>query len=268
MRLGARTILTAALAGVAIALGCGVEALDLTGKTCPCDEGAGWRCVDGKCLLNPDAGEDACVGKTCADFGVGVCGGVDDGCGRFIACGDCPDKQHEQCVDNKCVCNPLTDCATVNATCGLVAVGCGSSSSLSCGTCTPPEVCGGGGDHTCGKQPCVPQTACLPTQCGDISDGCGGSLSCPACPCTPTKTCADYESLSPAECGALSNGCAGGTITCGCVDSNRRCLPSKKCCYTCESLGYQCGDGPDGCGGTIHCGACDSGTCNITTHKC
>jgi hypothetical protein len=29
-----------------------------------------------------------------------------------------------------------------------------------------------------------------------------------------------------------------------------------------------CGDGSDGCGGTLHCGGCDAGTCNVTTHRC
>jgi predicted DNA-binding protein YlxM (UPF0122 family) len=41
--------------------------------------------------------------------------------------------------------------------------------------------------------------------------------------------------------------------------------PSRPSCTpaTCQSLGKQCGTWPDGCGGTINCGSCQSGyTCN------
>lgn len=33
-------------------------------------------------------------------------------------------------------------------------------------------------------------------------------------------------------------------------------------CYTCQSLGKECGSWPDGCGGTINCGYCSSGVCD------
>jgi hypothetical protein len=252
-----RAIVTVAVTGLAIALGCGVEALDLSDKTCPCDEGAGWTCdtFTNKCVPKKD-----CAGKTCADLGL-ACDGTDDGCGNFIQCGDCPDKVHEQCVANQCQCTPTTTCASVGAECGEVPVGCGSPDSLDCKQCPPPQVCGGGGDHKCGTAPCTPRTC--GADCGDISDGCNSILHSTPCACTPTKTCAkDYAG----QCGTFTNGCTG-TVTCAC-DGTRRCNGDKKCCYTCESLGWVCGDGSDGCGGTLHCGGCESGTCNVTTHKC
>src|SRR5262249_46464809 len=98
----------------------------------------------------------------------------------------------------------------------------------------------------------------------DVSDGCNGILHCAPCGCTPTKTCAaDYTG----QCGSFPNGCAGGSVTCAC-EGERRCNAQKKCCFTCDSLGWVCGEGSDGCVGTLHCGDCDAGTCNGTTHKC
>jgi hypothetical protein len=50
--------------------------------------------------------------------------------------------------------------------------------------------------------------------------------------------------------------CAGGgkANQCGCTPQ------------TCATLGWQCGSGDDGCGGTLDCGACDGGPCN--EHSC
>jgi hypothetical protein len=60
--------------------------------------------------------------------------------------------------------------------------GCGNV--VSCGTCSSPQTCGGGGmAHVCG---CAPQTC--GTRCGTVSDGCGGLLDCPPCPPPPGCT--------------------------------------------------------------------------------
>jgi hypothetical protein len=247
----ARAIVTAALSVIAIALGCGVEPLDLTNKRCPCDESAGYVCdtPSQKCILKD------CTGKTCQALGV-QCGAADDGCGRFLDCdellGCVPGR--EVCVGNKCVCTPNT-CASAHAQCGSISDGCGGDNH-DCGTCPSGQQCGGGGDHVCGANPCVPKKTCLAGDCGAVSDGCNGSLQC-----DPPKTCANYEG----QCGTLSNGC-GGSISCAC-QAPRRCTEGK-CCYTCESLEWQCGDGPDGCGGVVRCGGCEAGACNTTTHRC
>jgi hypothetical protein len=42
---------------------------------------------------------------------------------------------------------PLT-CADQGIECGLVGDGCGDA--VDCGTCLPPQVCGGGGPSKCG----------------------------------------------------------------------------------------------------------------------
>lgn len=49
-----------------------------------------------------------------------------------------------------------------------------------------------------------------------------------------------------------------------CVDGGCTCAPE-----TCESLGRECGNADDGCGGYIDCGACDSGEeCDTVTGQC
>ncbi|HLK35152.1 MAG TPA: hypothetical protein VKU41_00280 [Polyangiaceae bacterium] len=137
-------------------------------------------------------------------------------------------------------CNPGT-CASLGYTCGMNSDGCGGV--LSCGDCTSPEFCGGGGFSKCGvnstsgsdaASSCVPKTCQdLGFTCGPASDGCGGLLQCGAC-------------RSPAYCGG------GGYNVCGLGDGGA-CTPA-----TCTSLGYACGPAGDGCGGTLDCGVCAS----------
>ena len=255
---GARAVVTAALIAIAIAIGCGVESLDLANKRCPCDESAGDSCdtASQKCVQRD------CVGKSCKDLGF-QCGAADDGCGRFLDCDQLAgcDPVRQVCQGNVCVAcasNPH-QCAAVHAQCGTVPDNCGGDEHF-CGDCKAGEHCGGGGDHVCGTDAgCIPKTTCLPGDCGGVSDGCNGTLQCPE-----RKTCTSY----PGQCGnALSNGC-GGTIQCGC-ETGRVCNADGRCCYTCESQGWQCGDNlSDGCGGTLKCGPCEAGTCNSSTHKC
>jgi hypothetical protein len=53
------------------------------------------------------------------------------------------------------------------------------------------------------------------------------------------------------------------------------CLGGKVCashacvCATCGSGPgtWQCGSGPDGCGGTLNCGGCSGGVCT-SDHRC
>jgi hypothetical protein len=62
------------------------------------------------------------------------------------------------------------------------------------------------------------------------------------------------------NCGSHSDGC-GGTVICG-TCSTGTCV-NGQCCVpgTCSGLGYNCGTHSDGCGGTVNCGTCSSGTC-------
>jgi endo-1,4-beta-D-glucanase Y len=80
-------------------------------------------------------------------------------------------------------CTPTT-CAALGKNCGSVSDGCGGT--LSCGSCTSPQTCGGAGTpNVCG---CAPATcASLGKNCGSVADGCGGTLSCGSC--TSPLTC-------------------------------------------------------------------------------
>jgi hypothetical protein len=189
-------------------------------------------------------------------------------------------------------CNPLT-CDKLGYTCGPAGNGCGGS--LSCGTCTAPETCGGGGKFSqCGgSSACIPKTCSdLGFNCGPAGDGCGGLLSCGTCSggescggggtpsqcgkttvhvdggidggaCIP-ETCASQKiGCGPAGDGCgdlLSCGTCPGTETCGGGGTTSQCGSPGSTCVpaTCLSLGYNCGPAADGCGGMLSCGSCTS----------
>jgi len=79
----------------------------------------------------------------------------------------------------------LVTCASQSATCGLIGDGCDGV--VDCGSCTPPDHCGGDGTlFVCGggtgSGACIPHT-CAGVECGAISDGCGGvTADCGTCP--------------------------------------------------------------------------------------
>lgn len=138
-------------------------------------------------------------------------------------------------------CTPLT-CANYPAgTCGAQSDGCGGLTA-NCGTCTPPQTCGGGGvPNMCGAPDagsCPPLTcAGQNIKCGPAGDGCGGLLMCGNCP--SGQTCISGQCYAPD---------AGPPI----------CVPK-----TCAQQGIQCGPAGDGCGNIIMCPACPAGqTCN------
>jgi hypothetical protein len=77
----------------------------------------------------------------------------------------------------------------------------------------------------------------------------------------PTCTCApDTCGSKSYSCGTHPDGC-GSSISCGTCSSGT-CVKGQ-CCTpaTCSSLGFSCGSHSDGCGGTINCGTCSSGPC-------
>ncbi len=128
------------------------------------------------------------------------------------------------------------NCAQQGIKCGPAGDGCGNEIA-SCGTCTAPQTCGGGGvAGQCGGTACVPLTCSgQGIKCGPAGDGCGNEI----------------------QCGNCSNGttCGGGGTpgTCG----KPACTPR-----TCGAQGIQCGPAGDGCGGALLCGACPAGqTC-------
>src|SRR5262245_46801328 len=62
-------------------------------------------------------------------------------------------------------CKPQT-CEELGKNCGPVSDGCGNL--IPCGTCTPPEICGGGNEPSvCGTAPCTKTT------CEELGATCG-----------------------------------------------------------------------------------------------
>jgi hypothetical protein len=169
-----------------IADGCGGS---LMCATCAAGTTCGGGGTPGVC------GGPTCTPTTCLKAGAS-CGKIGDGCGGTIDCGSCttPDTCGGGGTPSVCghstgttnTCTPRT-CAAAGASCGPVADGCGGL--LMCGTCTPPETCGGGGTpYKCGAPSCTPATcASLGYNCGLAADGCGGLLNCGSC--TSPQTC-------------------------------------------------------------------------------
>jgi hypothetical protein len=175
-------------------------------------------------------------------------------------------------------CTPRT-CASVNANCGPIGDGCGGV--LNCGTCTPPQTCGGGGTpNVCGGG-CTPMTCgAQGLSCGPAGDGCGNVIQCGNC--TPPQTCGgggtpgvcgapNCTKLSCVQqniqCGPAGDGC-GGLLQCGTCVSPATCggggqpgvcgvSDSGSCAVqSCQAQNIQCGPAGDGCGGLLQCGTC------------
>ena len=217
--------------------------------------GGGFDQCGGSNGLLPDGGIP-CTPTTCTALGYD-CGVAADGCGGVLNCGSCTDPQYcggggySTCggsnglsPDGSVACTPKT-CSSLGYTCGVAGDGCGGT--LSCGSCTAPQYCGGGGFNQCGGNSgfsadggvaCTPKTCSqLAYTCGITGDGCGASLNCGSC-------------TNPQYCGG------GGFDKCGGnnglnPDGGVACNPA-----TCASLGYNCGQAADGCGGLLNCGSC------------
>jgi len=187
----------------------------------------------------PPPPKPVCTPLTCAGQSI-QCGPAGDGCGNVLDCGTCTPPQTcggggvpGQCgtpPEGGVVCQPVS-CQQQGIGCGPAGDGCGNA--LNCGTCTPPQTCGGGGvPGQCGGQ-CVPLTCAQQNiHCGPAGDGCGNLLDCGAC-------------VAPQTCGGggVPGQCGGGVT----------CVPK-----TCSQLNIQCGPAGDGCGGLLDCGQCVS----------
>jgi hypothetical protein len=173
-------------------------------------------------------------------------------------------------------CTPKS-CIELGKNCGFVSDGCGGIQS--CGSCTAPDTCGGGGTPSVCGSTCTQKTcASAGATCGIIGDGCGGTLNCGTCTsgsvcggggtpnvcgtpaCTP-RSCASIG----ATCGLIGDGC-GGTLNCGTCSSGSVCGgggPNKCGTSTCTPTGCgsaECGSVGDGCGAAVSCGTCPSGS--------
>ncbi len=107
-----------------------------------------------------------CLPTTCQAHGWN-CGNPPDGCGGTLECGTCSLCDPKCCFGNgdytgcgfggeafKCGCSTglcfLTCKDYGPAACGTIYTGC-VNGLVDCGTCTPPQTCGGGGkEHLCG----------------------------------------------------------------------------------------------------------------------
>lgn len=130
-----------------------------------------------------------------------------------------------------------TELGGTGTLCGPQGDGCGGV--LQCGSCLPPETCGGGGKASLcgGAGGCVPKDCTqLGAKCGTQGDGCGGVVDCGTC--TAPQTCGG---------GNVASQCGGNA---GCV---------KK---TCSEQGIECGKAGDGCGGVLDCGVTLNGMPN------
>jgi len=159
-----------------------------------CGGGGINRC--GGCGLPCQCG-GGCQPMTCVEQNI-ACGVAGDGCGGVLQCGTCPSPQicggggtFGQCgPTDASICVPQT-CNDQNIQCGPAGDGCGSE--LMCGTCAPPETCGGAGVRGQCAIPdaglcCVPETCAQQhIGCGLAGDGCGGRIDCGTCP--PGQTC-------------------------------------------------------------------------------
>jgi hypothetical protein len=182
-------------------------------------------------------------------------------------------------------CTPLT-CAQQNISCGPAGDGCGNQ--LSCGSCTAPQTCGGGGvSGQCGypdSGTCTPRTCnSQGIACGPAGDGCGNQLNCGSC--TSPQTCGgggvpgqcgypDASSCQPQSCmqqgiacGPAGDGC-GNQLNCGSCTAPQTCggggvpgqcgYPDAASCAptSCAAQHITCGPAGDGCGNLLDCGSC------------
>jgi hypothetical protein len=218
--------------------GCG--GLTLNCNNCPAGQTCGGGGTPGVCG-SPDAGAPGCTPLTCAAY-PNTCGQQTDGCGGLTTdCNPCvpPQTCGGAGVPGQCgtppsgMCNPQPCPASIQ--CGPASDGCGGVIA-SCGTCTPPQTCGGGGTPgVCGgNSGCQPLTCAQQhISCGPAGDGCGNLIPNGCGTCTPPQTCG-----------------AGGTP--GVCGGGGACVPQ-----TCAQLNVNCGPAGDGCGNLIpSCGTC------------
>src|SRR5258706_754115 len=107
-------------------------------------------------LTLPDGIGGPCTPRTCGDIGA-TCGPQADGCGDVVQCGSCTAPEFcggggpSKCGSGAGIdggnCTPKS-CADLQVNCGQQGDGCGAV--IDCGSCPPPDFCGGGGPSQCG----------------------------------------------------------------------------------------------------------------------
>lgn len=234
--------------------------------------GSGQRCMEteGDPARNTcvTASTPTCTPRTCAEQGAS-CGPTSDGCGNILDCTalvGCPSGKvcgiganSGQCVDPPPPsCTPGSAATLCAGTCGQVDNGCGTAV-IDCEAdaatrCPSGQTCGGGGTPgQCGSGTPVctkfVESAVCTGKCGQVGDGCGGIYNCNASNggdvCDPL----------------LGEECVMGTCT------PPVCV-AKTFQQACPATGVNrsCGVQPNGCGGTIDCGGCNTDqVCGLST---
>jgi hypothetical protein len=227
---------------------CGsVTAWDLCGKchviaSCGSCTGTGVTCGGGG-----TPGVCGCTPVTCQSVGKD-CGGVPNGCGVTLSCGNCaaPKTCGGGGTPNVCGCIPEDDvafCTRLGKDCGSVTVNdnCGAPRTVDCGTCVGTNVtCGGNG---------IPNVCGCPSEsnaefCGRLGKNCGGVFDNDNCGVARTvASCGTCT--APLLCGSSN--------VCGCTAESDIAF--------CKRLGVNCDEvtANDNCGSTrtvTSCGTC------------
>jgi len=266
--------------------------------------GANELCLDGLCVCESLACGDACCGdgevcdqgaccapQTCEDLGAS-CGEPADGCGGVLFCGDCGPAE---------TCSGTFQCECAGVVCGDAC--CADGEACLAGACCAPSCDGAacGDDDGCGglcdgfcagaNEACVAGTCeCEAVECdgtccavGEVCD----AGTCVACiPDCAGAACGDddgCDGLCFGTCEDPDASCFDGLCTCDYLACGDECCgPGQGCAEgvccdiaTCDGLGATCGTPPDGCGGTLECGACgpaeacgDGWTCECAHVTC
>ena len=216
--------------------------VELVGKVSDCTA----RCVETPAAC---AGGDSCCPAGCDSTNDPDCTNT---------CGNCTVEPPETC-DGDCLgfCDDADACTidtgTGNAeTCSIV---CDHRQITSCaggdGCC--PDACDETNDSDCANPPSCGNGEVEP---GELCDG-----DCPTS-CVDNDACTtDAMAGSASTCNVVcsntaitscisGDGCCPGTCNFQ-TDNDCACIP-----MTCQQLGKECGNHPDGCGGTVACGGC------------
>ena len=277
--------------------GCGTT---LNCGTCP----TGKSCdANGQCVIGCSNECSSAGLKQCSATGIPQICAVDgdaDSCLDWKNLAACATGQ--SCSNGECVSGCTNECSSTGSKrCnGQNSESCGNYDADSCLEWGSSTFCKTGCNNATGSCNTTCTPLCSGKQCGP--DGCGGS--CGTCPnrkscntfgqCVIASDCTDSDGgknyfvkgigsdkygYSGTD-GCLSNKkylfeyyCSGPLLgdillseqyTCvnGCNDGacvSTSCIPK-----TCSQLGKQCGSWNDGCGATLNCGSCSTGSCNST----
>jgi len=157
--------------------------------------------------------------NTCgtSDCGTDPCG---HSCGTCASPLTCPTSG-----PGTCSCTPITTCPPPD-NCGTIPNGCGGN--LSCGNCSSPNICAGGGTaNVCGT--CTPNPSCGGYECGydscgnSCSPGCSNGYQCTELNSPGTCFCPSGNIICDSHCCSVGDHC--------CPGANQPCQSGNVCIY-------------------------------------